>query len=1242
MFRDSTVDFKRKGSKKRFQEKVGSLSNIQPGNVAQSNLSNVPFDVQQYHNQSLHIFQKIPKFLPSSSRHEGMVHSPKGTSTSAYTCIYDQANHVINPKEYDQLRYSNLSVCSTNTTPIRRRDDQGLIPPFHPAFIQAEQFCPYDYTVNLKPNLTSGQYIEGHLPPPIEPPLQSRLTTLNHHQAYMSPSHDLTADSISLTPYDTLSHYHSQFAPIALPQPQHPCLISQNFHPVQELIINNLQVQLTEQPQLPVHHFPGHLNFTQILFEQQDQFQKYSTFHQTQQDIKHTHQNIECHQHDKKQAMNHLNYGAEQWQDRRRQLPDQSQQLCKHSEPMQQNHQPQANRKHIQQTCTSEHKADHDAAFSQTNLLDISRTTYDSTVTRIQPKSISLTDTQVYNSHSTMNQCPKQSKNNTSSTNNASSSENPVTASEMTDNCENIDVCFSSKCPIAVNASQNSLIVSCSCEDGDSKSEKSNSDANVCKTARKVHEKESFVNSTNSARPVTPDSGYSDSPNQSERCTQADVRSEDIIDSFGCNLRIHNCSADIENLTTNSMSKDVAINSQFPVSAGMFSEYRDSQSQHKPVEQDGLPQTRRESTTTKKRYASYHRVDNSKTQSVPQLLASPAHKARLRWLLKEAGRCKQSLPLALRPKYDPRTCLLCGGKGDAESRAGGRLVNISLDKWVHLNCILWSAGVTLHKRQRFWKLCNVANVIRRGRKSKCSVCRRIGATIGCHVKNCSANVHFPCALRHGFVFFEDDNSVLCPHHLHLGQACKQVDDFRLAQCILVERDEMAAYDKFFDAKDGFLRIGSLTISRLGTIIPNGEFHTTTRLFPLSFSATRICSWRKVNVQQSLKANNSAAAADGTTVVSKKGLRLLSSKIIRVHSLLEIRLSKYDCLPRFSVSVYNHKKNILFAIEEARPEAALATFLTAAAVRPTQFVCREGIKSKTSHPVTSLYAGAKCNNDLRITSCAVDIPFTASWWFGLEEPISYLLEFLPGASQCREYCEHKLLSSYNPLEMVEPRSSAPYLTSRLMPVLRRHDQNLRRLIAVARKDMPAALHRTKSKPKQSRVNESQEMMDRISVYRLEEKLKSVAANVHKRVIVGSSLIAGRGLFCVTDFEAGELVVEYAGELLRSHVADIREELYKQRGLGCYMFGLEEGDQIIDATLKGNVARFINHSCDPNCCSQEVQVDGRRRIVIFARRNICAGEELTYDYKHQLDDNDKAPCLCSAINCRAWVDLPPLCK
>lgn len=149
---------------------------------------------------------------------------------------------------------------------------------------------------------------------------------------------------------------------------------------------------------------------------------------------------------------------------------------------------------------------------------------------------------------------------------------------------------------------------------------------------------------------------------------------------------------------------------------------------------------------------------------------------------------------------------------------------------------------------------------------------------------------------------------------------------------------------------------------------------------------------------------------------------------------------------------------------------------------------------------------------------------------------------------------------------------------------------------------------------------------------------------RRLVLGRSSIHSWGLFADEDIEANALVMEYVGEIVRASIANAREKRYEQfeaalgRMASSYLFRLDQ-ERVVDATFVGNLARFINHSCDPVCVARIVQGNGSDlSIVMYAKRDIRKGEEITYDYKFPIesDPSRRVPCLCSSRLCRQFLN------
>ncbi|XP_039065638.1 histone-lysine N-methyltransferase ATXR7-like isoform X2 [Hibiscus syriacus] len=140
---------------------------------------------------------------------------------------------------------------------------------------------------------------------------------------------------------------------------------------------------------------------------------------------------------------------------------------------------------------------------------------------------------------------------------------------------------------------------------------------------------------------------------------------------------------------------------------------------------------------------------------------------------------------------------------------------------------------------------------------------------------------------------------------------------------------------------------------------------------------------------------------------------------------------------------------------------------------------------------------------------------------------------------------------------------------------------------------------------------------------------------KRLRFQRSKIHDWGLIALEPIEAEDFVIEYVGELIRPRISDIREQYYEKMGIGSsYLFRLDDG-YVVDATKRGGVARFINHSCEPNCYTKVISVEGQKKIFIYAKRHIAAGEEITYNYKFPLEEK-KIPCNCGSKKCRGSLN------
>ena len=150
-------------------------------------------------------------------------------------------------------------------------------------------------------------------------------------------------------------------------------------------------------------------------------------------------------------------------------------------------------------------------------------------------------------------------------------------------------------------------------------------------------------------------------------------------------------------------------------------------------------------------------------------------------------------------------------------------------------------------------------------------------------------------------------------------------------------------------------------------------------------------------------------------------------------------------------------------------------------------------------------------------------------------------------------------------------------------------------------------------------------------------KRIQRKLYKAVEVFHAGPKGRGLRVLENVQKGDFIMEYVGRAVRaSYLAKLFQRYKQERRL--YIMALDT-DVYLDARKKGSVARYINHSCEPNCVVERWKVRGILRAGIFAKKDIPKGTELSFDYQWERKKG-RAPtkCHCGVPSCRGTLEVP----
>ncbi|KAI4497783.1 hypothetical protein M0802_007109 [Mischocyttarus mexicanus] len=516
---------------------------------------------------------------------------------------------------------------------------------------------------------------------------------------------------------------------------------------------------------------------------------------------------------------------------------------------------------------------------------------------------------------------------------------------------------------------------------------------------------------------------------------------------------------------------------------------------------------------------------------------------------------------------DSRRCMFCQSQGDGTADGPARLLNFDVDKWVHLNCALWSDDVyeTVNGA-----LMNLDPALQHSLVLNCIICEKPGATVKCFKTRCTNFYHLGCAVKDGCVFYKN-KSTFCSQHVQKNEKDNELTTLSVFRRVYVNRDEnrQVAAVMHHSEHNHLLRVGSLIFLSVGQLLPHqlANFHTPNHIYPVGYKIVRFYwSMRRPN----------------------KRCRYVCS----IHDV--------SGRPEFRVLVQEPFQEDV-ELRDATPRA---------------------VWSRILEPLAEL---RKSTNSVKLFPRYV----TGEDLFGLTEPaVVRVLESLPGIETLTDY---RFKYGRNPLlELplaINPTGSAR-TEARLrnqLPWKRPHTQ---RTGSSARANFVPTVGTV--------AGEVACPYSKQFVHSKSSQYKKMKQEWRNNVYLARSKIQGLGLYATRDLERHTMVIEYIGEIIRTELAETREKKYEAKNRGIYMFRLDE-ERVVDATLCGGLARYINHSCNPNCVAEIVEVERDLRIIIFAKRRISRGEELAYDYKFDIeDDQHKIACACGAPNCRKWMN------
>ncbi|XP_071540275.1 uncharacterized protein trr isoform X3 [Panulirus ornatus] len=471
-------------------------------------------------------------------------------------------------------------------------------------------------------------------------------------------------------------------------------------------------------------------------------------------------------------------------------------------------------------------------------------------------------------------------------------------------------------------------------------------------------------------------------------------------------------------------------------------------------------------------------------------------------------------------------------------------------------------------------LMNVETAMKKVASCICEHCDQPGASVKCFKVRCSKVYHLNCAVKEGCTFYKN-KTVYCQEHINKGEKDNELSTLSVFRRVFIDREENRQVASVMHHADMsyVLRIGSLILLSIGQLLPH----------QLQAFHTPYCIYP----------------------VGYQVIRFYwSMRQLHKRCAYECSIHENDGQPEFRITVK----------EEGYEDH---TFVSCSP---------KGVWNKVLEPMAEMRQKADVVRLFPQYISGEDL-------FGLTEPaIVRILESLPGIDTLADY---NFKFGRNPLFEL-PLAVNPSGCARAEPFNKLH---LKRYHGMR---TSAGSVRTSSNCRTAASVASLTMAydpfvpySKLHVHSRSSQYKKMKNEWRSAVYLARSKIQGLGLYAARDIEKNTMIIEYIGEIIRSELAEVREKRYEAQNRGIYMFRLDD-QRVVDATVTGGLARYVNHSCGPNCYTETIEVERDLKILIISNRKILRGEELAYDYKFDEEEDHKIPCLCGAENCRKWMN------